>query len=66
MAQAKFKVGDHVNHPACPNHSFPAGTGTITEALPCDQGGECKYKVQCDKTGQVLPVEFKECDLSAV
>jgi len=59
MADPKFKVGDHVNHPSCPNGTFPAGTGTIASIAP-----DGTYTVKCDKTGQVLAANFKESELS--
>lgn len=59
MATPKFKVGDHVNHPSCPNNQFPAGTGTIASVAP-----DGTYTVKCDKTGRVLPANFKESELT--
>lgn len=62
MAAAKFSVGQHVSHPACPDGTFPAGTGTIAEVCP---GTPPTYKVKCDATKAVLDHEFKESDLTA-
>ena len=62
-AKAKFAVGDAVNHPAAPDGSYPAGTGTVESVTPA--GDSYSYKIRCDATKKVLPTAFKESDLSA-
>lgn len=63
---AKFRVGQHVNHPIDPNKGFQAGTGVIATVTISDDANENTYTVVCDKTQAVLPCSFKECDLSLV
>ena len=60
-APVKFHVGQHVAHAA--GSTFPAGTGTIFSVTPWNTGDGFSYKVRCDKTGKVLPVNFKESEL---
>lgn len=62
---AKFKIGQHVNHPAACDNSFPAGCGVVTEATPFNNGTCCGYRVKCDATGVVLPCLFTEDELSS-
>lgn len=61
---AAFDVGAHVKHPA--GQGFPAGTGVITLGAVRADGPGFVYKVHCDQTGKVLPVNFKESELSAI
>ncbi len=63
MATAKYKVGDHVNHLADPAGAFPAGIGVVTAVGTTDP---VTYKVKCDATKKVLPVDLKEADLTLV
>lgn len=62
----KFSVGQHVNHAANAGGSFPAGCGTIESVTPWNTGDGFSYQVKCDKTGKVLPVNFKEAELTEV
>ncbi len=67
MADAKFKVGDHVKHPAAPDGSHPEGEGTVETVTPAKTSADtATYKVKCDSTGAVLATEFKESELTAV
>lgn len=63
---AKFKVGDKVNHAANANGDFPAGCGVVTSVTPWNTGDGYSYQVKCDATGKVLPVNFKESELTAI
>ncbi len=60
---AKFKVGEHVKHAANADGAFPAGCGTVASVTPWNTGDGYSYQVKCDKTGKVLPVNFKESEL---
>lgn len=60
---AKFKAGDHVKHTANACGLFPEGCGTVTLVTPWNTGDGYSYQVTCDKTGKVLPVNFKESEL---
>ncbi len=62
---ATFKVGDHVKHAAAGDGSFPAGCGTVSSVTPWNDCKGYSYQVKCDKTGKVLPVNFKESELTA-
>lgn len=61
--EAKFKMDQKVKHPPDTSARFEGGTGTIVEVNPNDEKGFL-YKVKCDKSGTVLPVDFKESELS--
>lgn len=65
LAGAKFRVGDHVSHVANAGGLFPAGTGVVTSVIAWNTGDGFSYKVRCDQTGKVLPVNFKESELTA-
>lgn len=62
----EFQVGDHVSHVANSGGLFPDGTGVITAKIPWNAGDGFSYQVRCDKTGKVLPVNFKGSELKAV
>lgn len=62
--KAKFSVGQKVNHAASSDGSFPAGCGTVTSVTPWNTGDGFSYQVRCDTTGKLLPVNFKESELS--
>lgn len=64
MSTAKFKVGDKVKHVANADGAFPAGTGTVESVTPWNTGDGFSYQVRCDKTGNLLAVNFKESELS--
>jgi hypothetical protein len=64
MSSPKFKVGQKVNHAASSDGSFPAGTGTVSSVTPWNTGDGYSYQVKCDVTNKVLPVNFKESELS--
>lgn len=66
MASAKFSVGQKVNHAAASDGKFPAGAGTVESVTPWNTGDGYSYQVRCDKTNKVLPVNFKESELTAV
>lgn len=59
-----FTVGQKVNHVANAGGAFPAGCGCVSAVIPWNDGKGYSYQVKCDKTGQVLPVNFKESELS--
>jgi hypothetical protein len=65
-APPKFPVGTHVKHAVGPGGSFPAGTGVVRQVTPWNTGDGYSYGVQCDKTGKMLPVNFKESELSPI
>jgi hypothetical protein len=60
-----FTVGEKVNHAANADGAFPAGCGTISSVTPWNTGDGYSYQVKCDVTGKVLPVNFKESELTA-
>lgn len=64
MCNAKFKVGDKVIHAAASDGAFPSGCGTVTTVTPWNTGDGYSYQVTCDKTGELLPVNFKESELT--
>ncbi len=59
--KAKFKLKQRVHHPEGPPESFPEGDGQIAEVTVSGT-----YKVQSEKTGKILPIEFKEEDLREI
>lgn len=61
---AKFEVGEHVDHAANADGAFPIGCGTVTSVIPWNTCDGYSYQVRSDKTGQVLPVNFKESELA--
>lgn len=65
MTTAKFSVGQHVQHCANACGQFPAGCGVVESVTPWNTGDGYSYQVKCDKTGQTLPVNFKEDELTA-
>ena len=62
-----FNIGDKVKHRAnCQSPPlFPAGCGTVSSVTPWNTADGYSYQVRCDKTGNVLPVNFKDSELSA-
>jgi hypothetical protein len=65
MKKAKFKAGQKVEHAANADGSFPAGCGVVETVTPWNSGDGYSYQVRCDATGEVLPVNFKESELTA-
>lgn len=61
-----YKVGDHVTHAAAHDGAFPSGPGVVEEAMCWNSGDGHSYKVKCDATGKVLPVIFRETELSPI
>lgn len=61
---AKFAKGDKVQHAACADGSFPADCGVVECVEPYNDCSGSVYKVRCDTTGNVLPVVFKESELT--
>lgn len=61
-----FSIGQKVQHAASSDGSFPAGCGTIESVTPWNSGDGFSYQVKCDKTGKVLPVNFKDSELTAI
>jgi hypothetical protein len=66
MAAPKFAKGAKVNHPADPDGTFPAGSGTVETVHTGSHGKPTTYRVKCDKTGKVLDCDFPESELTAV
>lgn len=64
MSPAKFSVGQKVKHVANADGAFPAGCGCITSVTPWNTGDGYSYQVRCDATGEILPVNFKESELT--
>lgn len=61
-----FQVGSHVAHAANAAGMFPSGTGVVTSVTPWNTGDGFSYRVRCDATGRVLPVNFKASELVKV
>lgn len=66
MKPEEFCVGQKVKHVANAEGAFPAGTGVVSSVIPWNDAKGYSYQVKCDKTGNVLPVNFKASELTAI
>lgn len=61
-----FSVGDHVHHAANCCGLFPEGDGFVESVTPWNTGDGHSYQVRCEATDELLPVNFKESELTAI
>jgi hypothetical protein len=66
MADPEFYPGQHVAHAANANGLFPAGTGIVATVTPWNTGDGYSFKIRCDATGKLLPVNFKASELRLI